>query len=423
MPDRIPSHARIVIVGAGALGCSIAMHLARAGERDVVVLEKNAITHGSTWHAAGLVGQYRSAEDLTRLMQASVAVMDDIQAETPIDWHAVGSLRIASSAERLDEYRAAAPIAARYGVGFEVIDAAEAKRRFPQMSTEGVHGAAFVHGDGFVDPTSLTNAYAARARASGVRFIEGVTVTGARRQAARVAAIDTDHGSISCEVAVLATGVWGRPVGRMFGIDVAVAALEHQYAVTEKSPQIARGLPALRDPDLNFYLKPEVGALAIGGWEELTIPACEGDMPATFGRELLPNQLDRLAPILEQAARRIPLAGDLGMRTIINGPIPVTPDGEPILGPAPGTDNVWLAAGFTSGIAASGGAGRVLADWITTGAPTFPVPSLSPGRFGAVAADLDALNRAAISAYSAYYALSAVQQKALAQRRGVIVPS
>lgn len=413
MPEQVPSHARILIVGAGALGCSIAMHLARAGERDVVVLEKAAITHGSTWHAAGLMGQYRSAEDLTRLMQASVAVLDEIQAETPIDWRQVGSLRIASSTARLAEYVAAEPIARRYGVDFEVIDAAEAKRRFPHISTAGVHGAAFVPGDGYVDPTSLTNAYAARARALGVRIVEGVTVTGASRTDRRVTALETDRGRIACETVVLAAGVWGRPAGRMLGLDVAVAALEHQYAVTEKSPAIERGLPALRDPDLNFYVKPEVGALAIGGWEPATCPVCDGDMPASFGRQLLPNQLERLAPILEAAARRIPIAGELGLRTIVNGPIPVTPDGEPILGPAPEADNVWLAAGFTSGIAASGGAGRVLADWMLRGAPTFPVPSLSPTRFGAIGRDAALLNARAIAAYAGYYALAG-SQKALA---------
>ena len=390
------------------------MQLARAGERDVVVLEKNAITHGSTWHAAGLVGQYRSAEDLTRLMQASVKVLDEIQADTPIDWHSVGSLRIASSAARLAEYKAAEPIARRYGVGFEVIDAAEARRRFPHMSTDGVTGAAFVRGDGFVDPTSLTNAYAARARAGGIRFVEGVTVTGSRRQGDRVTAVETSRGVIRCETVVLAPGVWARPVGRMFGVDLAVASLEHQYAVTEKSAAIQRDLPALRDPDLNFYLKPEVGAFAIGGWEPATSPACAGDMPSSFGRELLPSQIDRLAPILEAACRRIPSVGELGLRTIINGPIPVTPDGEPILGPAPGSSNIWLAAGFTSGIAASGGAGLVLAEWILRGRPPFPVPSLAPERFGSSALDLTALNQKAIGAYAGYYALSGPQQKPLA---------
>ncbi len=185
-------------------------------------------------------------------------------------------------------------------------------------------------------------------------------------------AVETSRGAIRCETVVLAPGVWARPVGRMFGVDLAVASLEHQYAVTEKSAAIQRDLPALRDPDLNFYLKPEVGAFAIGGWEPATSPACAGDMPSSFGRELLPSQIDRLAPILEAACRRIPSVGELGLRTIINGPIPVTPDGEPILGPAPGSSNIWLAAGFTSGIAASGGAGLVLAEWILRGQAAVP---------------------------------------------------
>ena len=262
MAEQLPSSAKFVIVGAGAIGCSIAMHLAQAGERDVVVLEKNAITHGSTWHAAGLIGQYRSAEDLTRLMQASVKVYDEIQAETPIDWHAVGSLRIASSKARLAEYVAAEPIARQYGIDFTIIGAAEAQRRFPLMSTEGVEGAAFVGGDGFVDPASLTNAYAASAKRLGVRFIEGVRVIGTAESRDRIATIETDRGAIACTTVILAPGVWAREVGRMFGVDLAVAALEHQYAVTEKHRDIARGLPALRDPDLNFYLKPEVGGLA-----------------------------------------------------------------------------------------------------------------------------------------------------------------
>jgi 4-methylaminobutanoate oxidase (formaldehyde-forming) len=192
----------------------------------------------------------------------------------------------------------------------------------------------------------------------------------------------------------------------MLGIDVAVAAIEHQYAITTKSEAIGRDLPALRDPDLNFYLKPDVGAFAIGGWERGTRPVAEGDMPFGFGQELLPDEMERLEPILANAARRIPLVETLGLRQIVNGPIPVTPDGEPILGPASGRPGVWLAVGFTSGIAASGGAGRALAHWILRGEPEFPLPSLDPRRFGSAPIALPDLNRRAVSAYAAYYALS-----------------
>lgn len=404
MSDPLPCAHRVVIVGAGAVGCSIAWALARAGMRDVVVLEKSGITHGSTWHAAGLVGQYRSRQDLTRLMQASVALYDEMEAEEPIDWRPVGSLRIASSRERWREYQEAEPIARRYGVGFDLLTAVDARRRFPFLDLDGIAGAAFVERDGYVDPTSLTQAYARRARRLGVSICEGVTVTGVTRRGGRIIGVETSKGPVVCETVVLAPGVWARPVGRLFGLDLAVAALEHQYAVTDKRPFITRDLPALRDPDLNFYLKPEAGAFAIGGWEAATVAV--GDMATSFGRELLPDNLDRLQPILEAATRRLPVLGELGLRRIINGPIPVTPDGEPILGPAPGVGNVWLAAGFTSGIAASGGAGRALAHWIVHGAPEYPLPSLDPGRFGDGPWPADVLNSRAIGAYSQYYALA-----------------
>lgn len=404
--SKLPDAARIVIIGGGAIGCSIAMHLAAAGERDIVVIDKSGITHGSTWHAAGLVGQYRSQEDLARLMQSSVAVLNDISRETPIDWRPVGSIRIASSAARLDELRDGAARARHYGVDFRLIDADEAQALFPPLSRDGVAGAAYVEGDGHVDPASLTHAYAARARKSGVRIIEGLLVTGFEPRSGGAHAVLTDQGAIRCEALVLAPGVWARPVARMLGIDVAVAAIEHQYAITTKSEAITRDLPALRDPDLNFYLKPDVGAFAIGGWEADTRPVAEGDMPFGFGQELLPDEMERLEPILANAARRIPLVETLGLRQIVNGPIPVTPDGEPILGPAPGRPGVWLAVGFTSGIAASGGAGRALAHWILRGEPEFPLPSLDPRRFGAAPIALPDLNRRAVSAYAAYYALS-----------------
>jgi 4-methylaminobutanoate oxidase (formaldehyde-forming) len=401
-----PSEVDVVIIGGGALGAAIAWGLVREGVRDVVVLEKAAITHGSTWHAAGLVGQYRSREDLTRLMLASVAHLDAIEAETPIGWRRVGSLRLASSAARWREYQNSATKARSYGVDFELIDPIEARRRFPYLDLHGVEGAAFVHGDGYVDPTSLTNAYVARARAGGVRFYEETPVTALAKTGASSFRIETTRGPLECRRLVLAPGVWARAVGRWLDLPLAVAALEHQYAVTEKVPNMPANLPALRDPDLNFYLKPETGAFAIGGWEAATVPVYDSDMPAGFGRTLLPDALDRLQPILEAAGRRLPLASRLGLRQIINGPIPVTPDGEPILGPAPQVEGLFLAIGFTSGIAASAGAGQLLAEWIARGAPSVPLPSLDPARFADVGWDTPRLHTRAIAAYASYYALS-----------------
>lgn len=404
----LPSRARIIIVGGGAIGCAIAWALTREGVGDCVVLEKSAITHGSTWHAAGLIGQYRSRQDLTRIMQSSVALYDELQAEEPIDWRPVGSLRIASSPARWREYQAAAPIAQRYGVDFSLLSPEEAKQRFPYLSLDGVVGAAFVARDGYVDPTTLTMAYARRARAGGARILEGVTVTGFDHRDGQVHAVMTSAGRIACDILVLAPGVWARAIGRMLGIDLPAAAIEHQYAVTQKRSDMPRDLPALRDPDLNFYLKPEVGGFAIGGWENDTVAVHDSNMPISFGRELLPERLDRITPLLEAAIHRIPTVGELGLRQIINGPIPVTPDGEPILGPAPGFANAHLAIGFTSGIAASGGAGRALARWIVNGKPDFPLPSLDPLRFGTTPWSSSRLNTSAIRAYSEYYALAEV---------------
>lgn len=402
----VPKAARIVIVGGGAVGCAIAWQLARLGARDVLLLEKSGLTHGSTWHAAGLVGQYRSRADLTRLMQSSVALMDELQAETPMDWRQVGSLRIASSQARWLEYRAAEPIARRYGLAFELLSPAQAKQRFPYLSLDGVVGAAFVKRDGYVDPASLAQAFAARARSLGVSIAEDATVTDFERRGDRVEAVRVGEQRIKCETVVLATGMWARQVGRTLGLDLPVATLVHQYAVTDKSAGVPLDLPTLRDPDLNFYLKPDSGGFAIGGWEANTVTAFKDDVPIAFGRELLPEDLDRLAPILEAAGRRLPIVEEMGLRQIISGPIPITPDGEPILGPAPGFANLYLAVGFTAGIAASGGAGRALAEWIVEGKPGFELPTLDPRRFGQEVLELEALNARAIAAYGRYYALN-----------------
>lgn len=406
MSAKLPRHTRVAIIGGGAVGCSIAWALTRSGIADVVLLEKNALTHGSTWHAAGLVGQFRTRADLTRLMRASVRLLDEIESDTPIGWRRVGSLRIASSPERLEELQRSEALASSYGVDFSLISVDEACQRFPYLARAGVHGAAFVEGDGYVDPTSLTNAYAARARAAGAILIEGVTVTAIAEAHGGGYRLETSTGVLTCEMLVLAPGVWATAVGRMLGMPLAVAALEHQYAVTAKLTDMPRDLPTLRDPDHNFYLKPETGAFAVGGWEPRTVAVHGSLMPFTFGRELLSDDLDRLQPILEAASRRLPILDTLGLREVINGPIPVTPDGEPIVGPAPGRSDLYLAIGFTSGIAASAGAGEAIAQWIANGRPEIALPSLDPTRFRAIESNICTVNEQAIAAYANYYALS-----------------
>jgi sarcosine dehydrogenase len=410
--STLPASARIVVIGGGAVGCSIAYHLAKLGERDVLLLEKKALTAGSTWHAAGLVGQMRSKVNLTRMMQYSAKLCASIGGETGQDvgFHQVGSIRLASSDARWDELRRNAAAARTTGLDVELIGPREIKEKFPLVDLQGVRGATWIASDGYVDPYSLTMAYAKGARASGVKIVEGATVTGFRQANGRVTHVLTDRGNVACEIAVNAGGLWARHVGEMAGLELPVTVLEHQYLVTEKSPLIPDKLPTLRDPDLNFYLKSEPGAFAIGGWEQGTLAVYgSGKLPMDFGQELFAQNLDRLEVIAGPAATRIPVLNQVGIRTVINGPIPVSADGEPVIGLAEGIENLFVACGFTSGIAASAGAGFAVANWIARGDPGLDLAGLELSRFRKREYNPGELITAAIQAYAAYYALSAAK--------------
>ena len=417
---RLPTQARIVIIGAGAVGCSIAYHLAKAGERDVLVLEKSGITHGSTWHAAGLVGQLRSKRNLTRMMQHSVELYGRLGAEVgqEIDWKPVGSLRIASSKARWSEIRRTASTARSFGFELHLLDAAEAKKLFPYMSTEGVEGAAFIPSDGYIDPSSLTQAMARGATRGGVKIVEGVRVTAITLKDRRVTEVVTDKGTVRCEVVVNAAGIWARDVAAMAGVRVPAAAVEHQYMVTEKTQGLPKTLPSFRDPDKNFYLKPEVGGFAVGGWEDNTVPFGRGGVPFDFGRELFEGNFERFEKIAVPAAERIPLLNELGIRQLINGPIPISPDGEPIIGLAPELDNYYVCCGFTSGIAASGGAGRALAHWILAGEPEYDLWAFDVRRFGPHHIGSRYLHERCVESYHRYYLIHWPAEEAKTGRGG-----
>ncbi len=411
---KLPDAARIVIIGGGAIGCSIAYHLAKLRHRDVLLLEKKQLTAGSTWHAAGLVGQLRSKVNLTRLMQYSAKLCASIGAETGQDvgFNKVGSIRLASSDARWDELKRNAAAAKTTGLDVELIGPDEIKQKFPLVDLNGVRGATWIASDGYVDPYSLTMAYAKGARAGGVKIVEGVTVTGFRQQNGRITHVLTDQGEVACETVVNAAGLWARHVGEMAGIELPVTVLEHQYLVTDKSPLIPDKLPTLRDPDLNFYLKSEPGAFAIGGWEEGTVAVNgSGKLAMDFGQELFAQNLDRLEVIAGPAAERIPVLNEVGIRTVINGPIPVSADGEPVIGVAEGIANLFIACGFTSGIAASAGAGHAMANWIAAGDPGMDLEGFELRRFASRRYAPDDLCAAAIKAYAAYYALSGAKSQ------------
>ncbi len=399
------SHADILVIGGGAIGASVAYHLARAGARDVVLLEKDQLTHGCTWHAAGLVGQLRSKRNLTRLMQNSVAVFDRLAEETgqEIDWRKVGSLRLASSEARWSEIKRALTQARGFDFEAHALSPEEARDLFPDMNIEGVVGAAYMPADGYVDPYALTQAYAKGARQNGARIREGVRVTDLVVENGRVTAVVTDHGTVACETVVNCAGLWARRVGLMAGIRLAAGVVEHQYLVTERKLELPPGLTTLRDPDKNFYLKPDVNAFAIGGWESNTVACWQSAPPWDFARTLFDSNFDRFEAIAEGATERLPLLEELGVQSLINGPIPVSADGEPIMGPAPGLPNFFVACGFTAGIAASGGAGEAMANWILEGDPGMDIWPFDLRRFGPYHATARVLEERAIEAYGLYY--------------------
>ena len=403
--QSIPDHAEVIIVGGGVIGVSVAYHLALYGLRDVLLLEKAELTSGCTWHAAGLVGQLRGKHSLTQLMQYSTDLFDDLEEKTGYSpgWKPVGSLRLASSPERWIEIQQMALKAKAFNIELFLVDADEAVRLFPLIDRRSIHGAAFLPDDGYVDPYGLTQSLARGFKDLGGQIHEHTQVTGFRKTGRRITAIETHDKSIQCDLVVNCAGLWARQVGEMAGCHIPAGVVEHQYLITEKSDEIPEGLPTLRDPDRNFYLKPEAGAFEFGGWEDDSIAVDSSSFPADFNRTLYNSNFDRFDQIFELTAKRIPLIRKMGVKSLINGPIPVSADGEPVMGQVGGIDNLYTACGFTAGIAASGGAGRALAEWIIEGRPSIDLWGFDIRRFGQFHAQSPYLEKRALQSYGRYY--------------------
>jgi 4-methylaminobutanoate oxidase (formaldehyde-forming) len=400
----VPQRSEVVIIGGGVIGASIAYHLAERGKTDVTLVERKSLTSGSTWHAAGLVGQLRSSSSLTQLMRKSVETYQALEEKTgyATGWRGVGGLRVASSPGRWEELRRVYTQGKSFGFDIHLVSPGEAGQLFPLLNTTDVYGATWTPSDGYVDPSQLTFSFIAGARAAGVRIVQHCRVTGIERAGRRVRAVHTEQGRIECDVAVNATGMWGAETAKLAGAHLAVNAVEHQYVVTEKSDDIPRDLPTFRDPDARFYLKPEAGALVIGGWEEGT-RACWRTIPYDLGPELFKPDHERFEGLAEGAAHRVPLFGELGIHTWVNGPIPFSPDAEPVMGLTEDLDNLFHCCGFSAGIAAAGGAGHAMAGWIVDGDPGLDLWPFDVRRFGAphnVPAVLEALS---VQAYGHYY--------------------
>ena len=404
----LPSHAEIAIIGGGAVGSAVAYQLAKLGKRDVLLIERLGLTQGATWHAAGLIGQLRSSRNLTRMMQTSARLYAGLEAETgqATGWRGVGSLRVAASAERWLELKRLGTMAKSFGFELHLVSPQEALRLFPPLNPENIVGAAWVPSDGHVNPADVTQAMARGARSGGVKIREGVTVTAIRAKGRRVTGVETTHGAVTCDVLVNCGGMWGGEIAALVGQSVPVGAVEHQYLVTDRIAGLPADLPSFRDPDGRFYAKPEVGGIAFGGWEDAPPAFGRGGIRKDWGPELLQPDFDRFMPLAEAAQHRIPALASVGVKTLINGPIPISADGEPVMGRAPDLDNMFLCCGFTSGIAAAGGAGLAMARWIVEGDPGMNLWAFDALRFGALHCRPDVLYARAVEAYANYYTIA-----------------
>ena len=366
----IPERARAVVVGGGVIGSSILYHLAKLGWTDSVLVEQYQLTHGSTWHSAGLVGQLRSSISLTRMMQYSVGLYAELKELTGNDpgWHQLGGLRLASSQPRLEEIRRQAAWAKTFGLPMEIVSAEEAQERFPPMSTDGVLAAAFIPDDGYLDPSQLTFSLADAARRLGAQIETRVRVTGIETKDGRVAAVETDAGRIECEVVVNAAGMYAPELARMVGVGLPIIPYGHQYLITEPFDPPLEPLPTLRDPDNLVYFRTEVGGLVMGGYERKPAPWALDGIPEGFEAKLLPEEWDRMEELFANAMTRVPAMETAEVKMFFNGPEAFTPDADFLLGETD-VPGFWVAAGGCAhGLAGAGGIGKVWGSGSSTAA-------------------------------------------------------
>jgi len=401
----LPDRARVIVIGGGVGGTSIAYHLVQRGWRDVVLLERAQLTSGSTFHSAGLVGQLRSTMPLTRLMMDSVALYARLKDETGVDvgWRPVGSLRLASSRERMEELERQAGWATSFGLPLELVSAGEAHRRFPLMTRDGVMGAAFLPTDGYLDPSGLTLALADGARRGGARIFEGVRVTGIQVDRGAVRGVKTEQGAIEAEVIVNAGGIYAPEIGTMAGLTLPIIPMAHQYLLVRIKEEIPKELPTMRDPDLLVYFRRDAGGLLMGGYERDPTPWGLDGIAADFNNRLLPEDWSRFEPLSQNAIKRVPALEHGDVVKLINGPEAFTPDNEFVLGES-SVRGLYVAAGFCAhGIAGAGGMGRAMAEWIVDGEPSLDLWKMDLRRFGDAYRSRDYTLARTVEVYSTYY--------------------
>jgi 4-methylaminobutanoate oxidase (formaldehyde-forming) len=421
----LPSHAQIVVVGGGIVGCSTAYHLARDHKADVVVLEQGQLTSGSTWHAAGLVGQLRSSASITRVLKYSVELYKCLAAETGLEtgWKMTGCLRLATNQDRWTEFRRLATTAKSFGMEMHLISPTEVKAMWPLMATDDLVGASWLPTDGQANPSDIAQSLAKGARMHDAKLFEDVRVSGFGMTGGRIHTVHTNKGDIMCEKVVNCAGMWARQVGAMAGINVPLQPVKHQYIVTEKIDGLASDAPTIRDPDRRTYFKEEVGGLVMGGYEPNPVPWTLDDVPADWQFRLFDDDYDHFEQHMVQAIERIPALADIGVKQMINGPESFTPDGNFILGAAPECANMFVGAGFNAfGIASGGGAGWVLAEWAVKGEAPLDLWTVDIRRFSALHRDRAWVAARTLEAYGKHYTVAFPHEEYESGRPRIVSP-
>ena len=382
----LPEKARVVIIGGGVIGCSVAYHLAKIGWKDIVLLERKQLTSGTTWHAAGLIAQLRSSKNMTKLAKYSQELYGTLEAETEVatGFRRCGSITVALTEARKEEILRQAAMARAFGVEVEEISPKEVQERYEHINIDGVTAGVYLPKDGQGDPANIALALAKGARLKGALIKENVKVTKINKEGRRVTGVEwqkgEETGKIEADYVVNCAGMWGHEVGRMAGVNVPLHACEHFYIVTESIPELKQ-LPVLRVPDECAYYKEDAGKLLLGAFEPNAKPWDMNGIPENFEFDQLPEDFDHFEPILEQAINRLPMLAEAGIHTFFNGPESFTPDDAYHLGLAPECDNFWVAAGFNSiGIQSAGGAGMALASWMDTGEKPFDLGDVDISR-------------------------------------------
>ncbi|HTV68945.1 MAG TPA: FAD-dependent oxidoreductase [Rhizobiaceae bacterium] len=421
----LPTHAAIVVIGGGIIGCSTAYHLAKQHKADVVLLEQGKLTSGSTWHAAGLVGQLRSSASITRVLKYSVELYKGLEAETGLatGWKMTGCLRLATNQDRWTEFRRLATTAKSFGMDMALLSPSEVKAMWPLMDVSDLVGASWLPTDGQASPSDIAQSLAKGARMHGAKLFEDARVTGFEMQDGRIVKVKTDQGDIACEKVVNCAGQWARQVGAMAGINVPLQPVKHQYIITEKIDGLATDAPTIRDPDRRTYFKEEVGGLVMGGYEPNPQPWTTGDVPNDWQFRLFDDDYDHFEQHMTQAIARVPALESVGVKQMINGPESFTPDGNFILGVARECPNMFVGAGFNAfGIASAGGGGWVLAQWVVDGEAPLDLWVVDIRRFSEMHRDRDWVRDRTLEAYGKHYTIGFPHEEYESGRPRIVSP-